>query len=170
MRKAIIFLFLLPLMAFQCYDSVPWNPYSEYKPILMKRTQLENSIQFIEEQKLIKPGKIYIKGDTVYLNEKFRGVHVIDNSRPENPEVLGFITIPGCIDMAIKSNVLYADNAVDLVAVELSGNLSDIRVTKRVREVFPELSPPDMLPPEPAYDTNNRPENTVVVDWEKINP
>lgn len=168
MRKAIIFLFLLPLMAFQCYNSEPWNPYSEYKPILMKRTQLENSVHFTEKQNLVRPGKIYFKGDTIYVNEKYKGVHVIDNSRPESPNVVGFITIPGCIDMAVKKNVLYADNAVDLVAVQLSQNLSDITVTKRIRNVFPELTAPDQLDLEPAYQPGNRPENTIIVAWEKI--
>jgi hypothetical protein len=168
MRKAILFLIVLPLMAFQCYDYEPWNPYSEYKPILMKRTQLENSVHFIEKQNLVRPGKIYFKGDTIYVNEKYKGVHVIDNSRPESPLLLGFITIPGCIDMAVKNNVLYADNAVDLVAVQLSQNLSDITVTKRIRNVFPELTAPDQLNLEPAYQPENRPENTIIVAWEKV--
>ena len=154
-------------MSMRCYE--PYNPHSEYKPILMDKTVLENSISYIETQDLKNPGKLYFKGDTIYVNEKYRGIHVFDNSDPSNPLKVGFITVPGSIDMAVKDNILYVDNSFDLVSIELTPNLANLVVTKRIRNVFPDLLPPDNLFLAPAYQEENRPKNTVIVGWEKIN-
>lgn len=166
MKNLLIIVFSFILMSMQCYE--PYNPHSEYKPILMDRTILENSISYIESQDFKRPGKLYFKGDTIYVNEKYRGIHVFDNSDPSNPVNAGFITIPGCIDMAVKENILYVDNSVDLLAIVLTPNLSNIKIAKRIRDVFPDLLPPDNLFLAPAYQKENRPENTVIVGWEKI--
>lgn len=66
--------------------------------------------------------------------------------------------------MAMKGNILYADNAVDLVAVDLSSPVN-IMVTKRIKNVFPELTPPGYNWIPWNYTAENRPENTIVVEW-----
>jgi len=154
-------------MLFQC-EPYHYEPFSEYKPVLMKRAELEKSISFSLAREMIQPGKIYLKGDTIYINEKYKGIHVIDNTDPTNPKKIGFIVIPGCIDMAMKTDILYADNSVDLVSIQLGGNLSQLSVTKRLKNTFPELTPPDNRTLQSQYQPNNRPENTVIVGWEKI--
>src|SRR5690349_11420624 len=86
--------------------------HSEYKPLLMSREQLNNSITFLPPRDLKNPGKIYYKDGYIFVNEKYKGVHIINNQNPENPQNIKFIQIPGCIDMAMKDNMLYVDNAV----------------------------------------------------------
>ena len=66
----------------------------------------------------------------------------IDNSNPKEPTLVGFINIPGNIDIAIKDDVLYADSAVDLIALNLANPL-EISVSKRISNVFPIIPPPD---------------------------
>jgi hypothetical protein len=105
----------------------------------MKRGDLEKSVSFAAPRPLRNLGKIYLKGDTLYLGEKYEGIHVIDNSDPKNPRKLGFIVAPGCVDMAIKNGMLYADNAVDLVCFDLTQR----KEVNRKRNVFPPLVPPD---------------------------
>ena len=78
----------------------------------MERTELEKSVKFRDTQEIENPGKIYYKDQVIYLNEKYKGIHIIDNSNPESPKNIGFINLPGCIDIAIKNNSLFADNAV----------------------------------------------------------
>ncbi|RLD62382.1 MAG: hypothetical protein DRI95_13135, partial [Bacteroidetes bacterium] len=90
----------------------PYEPFSAYKPILMEREELEQSISFTGAQEMINTGKIYLKGNTIYINEKYKGIHVIDNTDPSSPEKAGFIVIPGCIDMAMKDDILFADNSI----------------------------------------------------------
>jgi hypothetical protein len=106
----------------------------------MKRSDLEQSVKYAEAPRALRSlGKIYVKGDTIYLGEKYEGVHVINNADPARPVNVAFIIIPGCVDMAVKENILYADNTVDLVCVDLAQR----REVFRKRNVFPPLTPPD---------------------------
>ncbi len=154
------------IVIFCSIDPVPSEPFP-YRPILMTRQMLESSVEMQKPTKLVKPGKIYIKGDYLLINEKYHGVHIIHNSDPSNPVKTGFLRIPGCIDIAMKENILYADNAVDLIAVDLS-NPDSIIVTKRIRGIFPEFTPPGEIRIPSHFSSASRPENTIIVEWEEI--
>lgn len=136
-----------------------------YTPILMKRADLENSITVTGARKIKKAGKIYRKGTLLFINEKFEGVHVYNNADPANPIALGFITIPGNVDISIKNDIIYADNSVDLVSLRYTNN--EIVELHRERNVFPEIVAPDMGSIPDEYLPENRPANTVIVNWEK---
>jgi hypothetical protein len=168
MRRILNYLLLLALAVGCKSSSDEPEPYwgSGYKPILMERTELEKSIIMEAPADLISPAKIYVKGSYIFISEKFKGVHVIDNHNPSKPDKIGFIRIPGCVDMAIKGNILYADNAVDLVSIAFdSTNWGNLQVTDRIKNVFPEITPPDgdYIPSEFSY--HNRPDNTIIVGW-----
>ena len=169
MKFLIMPIFVVVSMMSDC-GYIYYEPYSEYKPILMKREDLEKSISYTQARDMAQAGKIYLKGDTIYVNEKYKGVHVIDNSEPTSPKKIGFIVVPGCIDMAMKSDNLYVDNSVDLVSIKLGDDLSQLTVSKRLKDIFPELTPPDNRSLQSQYQPGNRPENTVIVGWEKIYP
>jgi len=148
-----------------CYPKDQSDVYyiaTQYEPVIMEREDLEKSIKLIEPQTIGEYGKIYIKDSLLFINEKFEGIHVIDNSDPNNPENLGFIVIPGNIDISILNNIIYADNAVDLVAIKYS--TTGVEVVDRNKNVFPELSAPDGG--YYSYSSlNDRPENSVIVKW-----
>lgn len=167
MRK-IIYLILLSFPLFIGSSNEFDNP-SDYFPVLMERSELEKSVFYRTPQDIVNPGKIYYKDNTIYLVEKYKGVHVIDNTNPSNPQNNAFINIPGCIDIAIKNNSLMADNAIDLVSVDLSEGVENIKVTKRVMNIFPESTPPDLDYIPYMFNHSNRPENTIIVGWEKSN-
>ena len=93
------------------------------------------SVTVLPPQPINKLGKIYYKGDILFVNEVFQGVHVIDNSDPSQPTFLAFIQIPGNKDIAMKGNILYADNVRDLIAIDLS-DLNNPQVTSRVKDVY----------------------------------
>lgn len=167
MKLLMITGFVLISMLMDCgYE--PYEPFSAYKPILMDREELENSISFTGEQEMINAGKIYLKGNTIYINEKYKGIHVIDNTDPSNPKKTGFIVIPGCIDMAMKDDILFADNSIDLISINVADGPSQLTVTKRLIGIFPELAAPDNRMLQSQYLVENRPENTLIVGWEKI--
>ena len=65
-------------------------------------------------------GKFYYKSPYLYANERSRGIHIFDNSNPEDPQKIAFLKIIGNSDIAIKGNVLYANNVSDLVAIDIS--------------------------------------------------
>lgn len=139
---------------------------SEYTPILMERSALAGSVSYQANQDLQNPGKFYLYGDYLFINEKYKGVHIIDNSTPDKPINIGFVKIPGCLDIAVRSGVLYADNAIDLVAIDVT-KFPAIVVKSRVPDVFPEPSPPDGLTVPSEFSPGRRPENTVIVEWIK---
>lgn len=164
LRKIFVFAALPLLLSWSSdYDNVNWT---NYYPILMHRADLENSVTNLQSQDFSNPGKVYIYGNSIYIVELYKGIHVIDNSIPETPGKVGFISIPGAVDVAIKDDVLYADNAIDLVAVDIS-SYPEIQVLSRVNDVFPELTPPDLDFIPYGYSVYSRPPNTVIVAWVK---
>ncbi|MDR2937732.1 MAG: hypothetical protein LBU92_02180 [Prevotellaceae bacterium] len=158
MKKWLLLLVALPLLT-ACPP--PYEFDTDYTPVYMKRSDLEQSVSFVAPRTLRNLGKIYLKGDTLYLGEKYEGIHVIDNSDPSNPRKLGFIVAPGCVDMAIKNNMLYADNAVDMVCIDLAQH----KEVHRERNVFPELVPPDGK----EFQHPDKTSDMIVVRW-KLSP
>ena len=43
-----------------------------------------------------------VNGNLIFVSERYRGIHVIDNSDPESPQDIAFIRVPGNIDIAMK--------------------------------------------------------------------
>lgn len=155
-------LFAIILLTLNTSFSDPYYANRNYIPVFMKRSDLEQSVSYQPGDRPIEnPGKIYYKSPYVYVNSKYKGIYVINNSNPAQPVVEGFIVAPGCLDMAVKGNILYLDNAVDLVAFDLLS----MQVTKRIRKVFPEpLSPEN----ETFYFNADR-NDYILVGW-KPNP
>ena len=140
--------------------------YGDYTPVYMDRAAMENAVKIEAAQPLSSTGKIYIYGQYILVNEKFKGIHVIDNSNPSAPKNIAFLHIDGCIDMAMKNNVLYADNAVDLLALKTADNFASVQVTERIRNIFPETESPDRY--WSIYTVNQfRPKNGILIAWKK---
>ena len=160
MKKGLIlFVFVWLSGIFLHSDEMPYNTYS---PVFMSREVLENSVSYIPgAREMIRTGKIYYRSPYIFVNERYKGVHVINNSNPAHPVNEGFILAPGCIDMAVKDHILYLDNAVDLVSFDLNTK----QVTKRIRDVFPEPLPPDDIGLTQPY---NRPKDYILVEWKMI--
>ena len=83
------------------------------------------------------PGKIYVKDNILFVNELAEGVHIIDNTNPSQPELIGFIVIPGNVDIAIRENVLYADSQNDLIVIDITDPTNASEIT-RIEDMFPE--------------------------------
>jgi len=143
--------------------------YSEYTPILMNRSDLENSVKMIGSSRTISdPGKIYIYNDWIFLVEKYKGIHFIDNSNPDNPVLHDFLSVPGCIDVAVGNGILYVDSSVDLVGVSIDYSNMNSKVVSRARNVLSEIvSPYGYI--DNKFSRRNRPENTEIVGWVKTN-
>jgi hypothetical protein len=141
--------------------------YYDYYAVYMDRATLDKSVFYLPTGKEMKnPGKIYYKHPYLFINERYAGVHIIDNTNPLEPVNKGFIVAPGCMDMAVKDNIIYLDNAVDMVSFDLTGlkdsDTNAMGVTKRIREVFPEPAPPSG---SVRYDDRN--DGLIVVKWVK---
>ncbi len=92
-------------------------------------------VEILAPREIKEAGKIYVYNNTLFVAEKNRGVHVIDNSDKNNPSLKAFIKIAGNIDMAVKDGYLYLDSYMDLVVVNIK-NLDSIKEVNRVNDTF----------------------------------
>ncbi|MES2620074.1 MAG: hypothetical protein V4615_04410 [Bacteroidota bacterium] len=111
--------------------------YKNYEPVYMSYEDLRNSVKSEPAQALKKPGKIYLKGNYIFVNEVDKGIHIIDNTNPSSPQNISFISIPGNMDIAAIGNTLYADSYIDLLSLDISNPLS-VTITKRVENALPD--------------------------------
>jgi hypothetical protein len=157
--KKIVFLFPFLLFAGSFY----YKP--DYSPILMERTALDTSVQYVPNaMSILDPGNICVFKNWILLVEHYKGVHVIDNTDPFNPIRVGFLRVPGCQSVAVGNGVLYVDNAVDLVGVRFHPESGAVEEIARSRKALPELIPPEgSIPYE--FRRHNRPKNTEIVGW-----
>ncbi|WP_298546372.1 hypothetical protein [uncultured Aquimarina sp.] len=145
-----------------CENSDDDPVFSRYRPILLDRSNFENSVSLKNPTSINTSGKIYIKDDLLFINEVHKGFHIYDNSDPSSPTPIKFLEVPGSTDLAIRDNMIYINQATDLIAVEYDIT-NGITITKRVINIFPELRSPDGFLPY------NIPENNVVIGWTLIN-
>jgi hypothetical protein len=136
MKKCVFLLLSIGLFS-GCNYNPPDEMVKGYKPIYISK---ENAYQIAVQspRSLKNPGKIYSKDGILFVNEQGKGIHIIDNHNPSSPVSLRFLSIPGNTDMAVKGNVLYANNFDDLVTIDLS-NTKDLVVLKRIDNVFPQV-------------------------------
>jgi hypothetical protein len=112
--------------------------YKIYKPVIVPISELRAAIKSSNTaEPIVNPGKLFLLGNYIFLSEKEKGIHVIDNSNPAKPVNKGFITIPGNQDVVVENNMLYADCYTDLMAIDIS-NPDNITVTKYLADIFPE--------------------------------
>ncbi len=136
------------------------NFTSNYQPTLMSRQLLENSVSIKNSSNIYQAGKIYLYKNYIFINEKYKGFHIIDNTNGSLPTKIGFIAIAGSLDMAIKNDVIYVDNSTDLVANNAK-DINNIVETKRFRSTFPEPIAPD----GGSYTKSNEEKEANITGW-----
>jgi hypothetical protein len=120
-----------------CQDEITTTyTYRAMVPVYLKMNDVRARTIVIEPgQELENPGKIYIYGNYLLINEPQEGIHILDNTNPASPVNLNFIPIAGNVDLAINNNMLYADNYVDLLVFDIS-KIKSIKLVERVKDVF----------------------------------
>lgn len=93
--------------------------YFAHIPHYTSGEELLPEIKYEESREIENPGKIYYYGTNVLINEVNEGVHVIDNSNVRAPQQLGFISIPGNLDISLRGNYLYADDYHQLMVIDI---------------------------------------------------
>lgn len=111
--------------------------YKIYMPVYKTLTEVRTGMKSSAPQSIKQTGKLYVYDRYVFLNEPYKGIHVIDNSKPSSPKNISFIPVPGNIDLAVKGNYLYADSYTDLVVFDIS-NPTNVTPKKFVSKVFEE--------------------------------
>ncbi len=135
-----VFLFISILTAgwlTSCYDEVKSTyTYRTQMPVFLQMSDVRNTqISVLPGKDLENPGKIYLYGNFLLINEPQKGIHIIDNTNPSSPTPLNFIPIAGNVDMAVNTNMLYADNYADLLVFDIS-EIRNIKMKTRIEDVF----------------------------------
>ena len=163
-RYLLPLLFALPLAAFlfsgclkdQCTST---RTFVRFDPVYKTVAECRAEPVFEGPRPLKNPGKIYYRGNYLFINEFQEGIHVIDNSDPSAPQPIAFWRIPGNVDMAVKGDYLYADQYMDMLSIRISNLLQPALVCRRENE-FSLMG----FDPYRGYIVNyERSENTEVV-------
>jgi hypothetical protein len=138
-----------------CFKDRISRTYTLMKPVYASKATVLSNIRSNNPRPLEAPGKIYILGRYLFVNEIDKGVHIIDNSNPSNPRAVAFVDIPGNIDIAVRGSYLYADMYKELVVVDISDPLN-AKLVKEVPNVFSDR----------YYGTVVNDSAYIIVDWE----
>lgn len=142
MRNKLLFtatLLILLIVSFSsCIKDTCKRTYSYtiHEPIYSTVAEVRANIKSNAPREVEHPGKLFTRGNYIFLNEIDKGIHIINNSNPASPQRVAFIDIPGNIDIAVKGDVLYADLYTDLVAMDITDPMN-VSVKKIVDGVFP---------------------------------
>lgn len=109
--------------------------YVRFDPVYKSPSEFRVGVKAEAPRPLKNPGKIYLIGDYLLINELHEGIHVLDNSNPANPTPVVFWSIPGNVDMAVRDHYLYADQYVDLLSIDIS-DLQNPTLSCRSEAVF----------------------------------
>jgi len=141
MKKAYSILSILSLLGIvvffhscamdKCHEKVRYNVY---EPVQYTKEQLRE-VKIEAPKDLERPGKIYVYKNYLFINEMYEGVHIFDNSNPASPKNLVYISIHGNIDIAVRDDILYADNFIDLLTFDIS-DINDIKYLSSTQDVF----------------------------------
>jgi hypothetical protein len=136
MKKNLLILLLSLGFIWSCEESEAIEVVNVARPEYMAKDAFKSSAKILAPAPIIESGKIYAYKNLVLINDVNKGIHVIDNSNPNNPVKLAFINIIGNKDMEIKGDYLYADSLMDLLVFNISsiGNISEVT---RLEDVFP---------------------------------
>ena len=147
------------VMAFQSN----WDRPASYEPIFMTRTEMESSTALFGPRTVESPGKVWIYNSYILIVEQFRGIHIVDNLDSNNPQNIGFIRVDGCTDVAVSNDIIYTNNAVDMIGIQVSSTMDQIEVISRNRNALPPLGSPE--PWGDWYFLEQIPNGMIVVRW-----
>ncbi len=134
MKKFVLLIVVFSF--FSCNkDETPGDYVNVAVPLVMSKTEFRNSVEVQSPKRIEEAGKIYAYSNYIFVNDEFRGIHVIDNSNPSSPRAISYVKIPGNIDISIKNNYLYADSSTDLVVFDIS-DIHKIETIGRLEDVF----------------------------------
>jgi hypothetical protein len=132
--------------------------YIAYEPVLVNADDFRTTIVATDARNLCTPSGFYVYGDYLLVVEAKEGLHVFDNSDPTNPRAISFVPVMGAAGLAVRNDILYINNYVDLVSFDISSPTAPVMVG-RTEDVFEPYS----------IFTNDLGYEEMVVDYRETN-
>jgi len=167
--KKLLFLFSVSLLALTACNDVVTEmvTYKVNEPIFMATETFRNSVKVSKTPHTIGGiGKMCFYNNYLYISEPQKGIHIINNTDPANPQSVGFIELLGNADLAIRNGLLYADSYIDLVWFDVS-DPSSPELKGRLDSIFPTALP--LIPNQYGINytsTYSGSKNGIIVGWE----
>ena len=113
--------------------------YLQSTPVFMTKEAIREGAPVVEAARSLEnPGQFYYYNEHILIAEKGEGIHIIDNHDPRSPRAIAFLSIPGADNMAVKDNILYVNNFIDLLAIDIT-NIEEASLIGRTPDVFQPL-------------------------------
>ena len=168
MKKLFFLMSLAAIVLTGCENTVTeMVTYKVNEPIYMSTSTFRNSVKVNKiPQAITSIGKMCFYNNYLYISEPQKGIHIINNTDPTNPQSVGFIEIPGNADLAIRNGLLYADSYIDLVWFDVS-DPANPALKGRLDSIFTTALPtiPNMYGIDYAT-TYSGGSNGIIVGWE----
>lgn len=170
MKKILLLLLLVAAFGFvSCDNDREDSLYADYqvaKPLKMTMAKFRGGIDVVAPIPVLESGKIYAYKNYIFVNDKNKGIHVIDNTDSSNPQKISFTEIPGNVDISIKDDFLFADSLTDLVVLDIS-DMKNIKEVNRLQDV---LQTNVFWPADADIFESNAIdyENEILVGWEVV--
>ena len=166
MKTKLLFLFLIVAgLSVSCdREDGDYTEVVVATPITMSVEDFRTSVVVTSPAPIEESGKIYAYKNYIFVNDMYKGIHVVDNSNPLVPKKIAFIEIIGNVDISVKGDFLYADSLTDLVVLDIS-DIHDVKQVKRMEGV---LQTNISWPTEAAiYETSDIDyKNEIIVGWD----
>ncbi|MEQ1797559.1 MAG: hypothetical protein ABL872_06385 [Lacibacter sp.] len=130
------FFFLAIAWISGCTKDTVTESYTFFQPVYKTKAEVKAEAKSGPAISVTNPGKLFVRGNYAFLSELDKGVHIIDFSNPAAPRNIAFVNIPGCVDLAVRGNYLYADCYTDLVTIDIS-DPQNVVVKQFIEGVFP---------------------------------
>ena len=141
--------------------------YNVNEPVMMSAADVRASVKVTSKQhKIENYGKICFYDGYLYIAENGKGIHIIDNRKPESPAIVGFIELLGNYDMAVRNNTLYADMFTNLVWFDITNPQAPSTV-----DIMPNAFPAALPPTDNGYGydysvySRLQSSDSVIVGW-----
>ncbi|MFZ1751554.1 MAG: hypothetical protein WAU01_15250 [Saprospiraceae bacterium] len=144
---------------------VEQRTFVQYTPVTLTKAQFRKNIEAQAVRPLENPGKMYFYENFLFINEQGKGIHIYDLTDEKNPQKMSFYDIPGNFDIAVKDNILYADNVIDLIALDIS-NINAPKLVKRIEDYQDRYKNFD---PQQYYAYSVKSNETTVLDCNNPN-
>lgn len=109
--------------------------YTKATAVYGDLNEIRNTPLLESEKTIVNPGKVFVSENLLLVGEEGEGIHLVDNSDPENPTNLSFLNIPGNREFYVQGNILYAESHYDMLKIDISNKMQP-RIIARVDNAF----------------------------------
>ncbi len=112
--------------------------YNKASAVYADLDEIRNTPLVASARSIQEPGKIYIGDNFLLIGEKEEGIHVFDNTNPNNPVALSFLQLPMTREFYVDGNFIYAEGHYDFMKIDMS-DMYNPSLVNRVEYAFGEV-------------------------------